>query len=521
MIEKLKKYYTKAIRTSLLAQDLISKNWIHLFSVIELQNEDEYPYSIPNDEWKKNFVRAKKSKLGDYNFYIVIDEINSVDDAISIFNAPFENYKINDEKIYFTNSSFIPEPTGKYPLILSPNFYGDGLASILPKRKSGILVWCQIDFERRVENQFISSSISKEMLALQSLTLDWLGFDIVQKREHLGNIYLSAPNPYFTDIDISLSLNPVGIFYKIYQRKNLFEPMIFRIIDKHGDAIALDKTFKIENTIGLIELPHEPNLFELRVYNQDNDLIAVHEPATFLKSIKFNTLIKNSDFHVKIETEKGSEEFTIEKFSDVNPFSIGNSEKLNSEYYFKDAENKRQHIRDEKSKEFIFYPGAKSDLEKNELKEKAKFSIREILNNAKDSCYICDPYFSEMDIIDYAFHIKNSNVQINILNSKQFISKIKAKKITEIIKNYNDKPFTDIVVRTLRGESIMHDRFIVVDKYIWFIGSSFNEIGNRATCIAKIPKASGTLIIKEIEKWFHSEEYSQNIVDYANELTNE
>jgi len=122
-----------------------------------------------------------------------------------------------------------------------------------------------------------------------------------------------------------------------------------------------------------------------------------------------------------------------------------------------------------------------------------------------------------MDIVEFAFYIKNSGVKINILNSKEYISKEKeeAKKIANIIKEYNDKPFGKIEVRTLRGDSILHDRFIVTDKDVWFIGSSFNEFGSRATCIAKVPYSSDKLIIKEIEKWFNSNEFSQDISEYA------
>ena len=521
MIEKLKQYYTKAIRTSLLAQDKLTKNWYHLFSVIELQTSDEYSYNIPNDKWEKGCVRTNQSKLEEYSFYLSIDEITSVDDALKAFDKPFENFVIDGQKISFVNTSFVKEPSGNYPLVFASNFYTDkGVASILPKRKPGLLVWCQIDNERQTDNKFISSTVSKEMLSMQGLTMEWLGFDILQKREHVGNIYLSAPNPYFREVEMSLSTNPTGVFYKILTRKKNFEPLKFRIIDKHGDAIALDKTFEIRKQADLIELPHEPHLFELRIYNQDDDLIAIHEPATFLRAIQLGMSMKQADFHVKVETEKGNKEFIVEKFSKEKPSVVGKTRDFNPEYYFKNADKERQHIELAERKEFIFYSGAKDEAEKSKLKENAKSIIREIINNANDTCYLCDPYFSSMDIVEFAFQIKNSGVKINILNSKEAVSKEEAKKIATVINEYNSKPFGKIEVRILRGNSILHDRFIVTDKNVWFIGSSFNEFGNRATCIAKVPDSSGKLIIKEVEKWYGSDDFSQNIMDFAKETEN-
>lgn len=521
MIQKLKAYYKKSIRTALLAQDKLTKNWFHLFSVIELQTDDEYPYNIPNNEWNGGCIRAKQSKLEEYSFYLSIDEIPSVDEALSIFNKPTESFVIDGNKISFFNSSFVKEPFGDYPLVFASNFYTDkGVASIIPKRKSGLLVWCQIDSERKTEKQFLSSTVSKEMLAIQQLTMESLGFDIVQKREHIGNIYLSAPNPYFREIELSLSTNPIGVFYKILSRKKDFEPLKCRIIDTHGDAIAFDKTFEIKDQLGLIQLPHEPHLIELRIYNQNDDLVAIHEPTTFMKRIQIGMSIKQADFHVKIETEKGNKEFVVEKYSKERPSFVGKSKDFHPEYYFKNAEEERQHIELAQRKEFVFYQGAKDEEEKSQLKENAKSVIREIINDANDTCYLCDPYFGSMDVVEFAFHIKNSGVKINILNSKETVSKEEAQNIAKVINGYNDKPFSKIEVRILRGKSILHDRFIVTDKNVWFIGSSFNEFGNRATCIAKVPESSGKVIIKEIEKWYYSDEYSQNIIDYAKENEN-
>lgn len=200
MIDRIKEYYTRAIRTSLLAYDKITDKWYHLFSVIELLPEDSYAYNIPNNNWKNGCIRTKQSKLRDYSFYLNIDEISSIEKAIEIFNNPINTYNIDNQKIYFFNSSFIKEPSGESPLVLPSNLHNnEGLSSVLPKRKSGLLVWSLIDHERETEKRFIMPSFSKEMQAIQQLTFDWLGFDLIQKSEHIGNVYLSATNPYFIE----------------------------------------------------------------------------------------------------------------------------------------------------------------------------------------------------------------------------------------------------------------------------------------------------------------------------------
>jgi hypothetical protein len=522
MLKEIRRYYTKAVRTTLLANDKQTNDWFHLFSVLELQPTEAYPYHIPTDGWKDGSVRPTQQNFNHYNFYLNVDTIESVDEAIDLFHNPQGNFTIDGQTIKFFNQTFIQEPSGDFPLVLPPNIYDtDGLSSVLPKRNSGIFVWCQIDPHRNTEDKFIQVSETKEMAAIRQLTKDWLGFDLISQPEHIGNTYLSAPNPYFRSIDFSLSPNPIGIKYNILWRGGILEPLIFRFVDAHqGKFTAFDKTFEVQNSSGLIELPHEPHFFELRIYNKNGNLIALHEPSTFVKTIQFGMSVKEADLHIKVENGKEKKDIFVEKYSKKQYSMIGERADFNPRYYFDEAKRKRKHIVHAKNKEFIFFPGSKNEKEKAELKAKAKNAIHDILNQARDFCYICDPYFSGTDIIYFAFYINNMGVNIRILNSKEYM-KSEAPNIIKIVSDYNKSPFGKIEVRTLKGKSILHDRFIVCDNDVWFIGSSFNEFGNRATCIAKVPESSDSQIISEIEKWYTEDEYSEDISICATELQEE
>src|ERR1035437_3319630 len=269
-LTKIIRYFNTAKRTALLVQDNQTKLWYHIFSVIEVLPHEIPEYNIPTNKWYKNkILRSDLLSESDlYSCYLIVHDLPSIDDALNAFENPFQNNKFDAQPNHYFNTRFLKEPSGESPLVLPSNIYEkEGIASVLPKRHSGLFVWSQIDCERKVENLFRGNIISKEMKAMSQLTIDALGFDIWSKPEHLGNIYLVAPNPYFRDLDISLSVNPIGIFYQLKLRKGIHENFKIRIIDKHGDNIALDKIFGITSPIGMIELPHEPHLMELRVYN--------------------------------------------------------------------------------------------------------------------------------------------------------------------------------------------------------------------------------------------------------------
>lgn len=518
MLDTIKPFYKKARRTILLAHDRLTENFYHLFSVIELLPEDISDFSLDRTGWKNNTQRSTIStKKSDFTFYLVIEDIDSVDEAILSFERPFDTI-VDNKQINYFNDSFIKEPESLFPLVLQSNFHDESnIGSILPKRQSGMYVWSKIDHERTTQSKFDNDELSRNTEAMSQLTSDWLGFDIWNKSEHIGNIYLSAPNPYFRDLDITLCKDPIGIFYHLYLRNGITEKFTARVLDKRGDNIALDKTFVLQNNIGLLQLPHEPHQTSISIYNTKGDLVMATKPAVFIKSMQFEMQMKQADYQINIQKPDGSVETSlVPKFSKERPLNVGKKVDFNAAYYFKQSGEKRQHINHEKIKEFIFYPGGKTGAEKVNLKAKAKEDIREIINRAKDNCYLCDPYFGLLDLVYFAFHIKNTGVKLTILASKEYTTKEKAKEIEEAINEYNKKPFQKIEFRLLVGKSILHDRFIVADTNVWVIGSSFNEFGNRATSIGKVPKSSDNIIIREIEKWIHSAEYSQSLEKYIN-----
>jgi hypothetical protein len=515
--------YNNAKRIAIIAYDKITKNIYHIFSVVELLPLDIQEYNIPKANWhvdkKHPNTYSMRSEISgnDYSFSIIVQDI-SKEAALNIFEYPLLNNTIDGATNSYFNKTFFREPSGKFPLLFASNIHETkGLASVIPQRKSGGSVWIQIDSERVVEKLLIRDNVDNNMKALMQLTNNWLGFNIVEKSEHLGNIYLVAPNPYYRDLDISLSSNPIGIFYRFKMRKGIKEEFKIRIIDKHGDNIALDKVFSLNNYFVFLDLPHEPQLTEVRVYNSKDDLVGIEGPFTFLKSIQFNMSIKQADFNVKVETEKGLNEFTVEKFSKEKVNVIGEKLRFNPAYYFKDAEQNRTHIDLDTHNEFIFFQGGRSEKEKTEVKTNAKKRIGQLINTSGDTCFMCDPYFNVNDLIEFGFKVKGSGIKIRILNKrgKNFVNKVKAKQLLEAINEFNSKPFEKIECRLLK-ENLLHDRFIISDTNVWYLGSSFSEFGERATCIGKVPKSFDREITKEIEKWFYSEEFTQSLEDYLN-----
>ncbi|HEV8511982.1 MAG TPA: hypothetical protein VGQ59_01830, partial [Cyclobacteriaceae bacterium] len=337
MLDYFENAFSSAKLIALLAHDNLTKEWYHIFSVVELLPEDISPYSIPNSAWLNNHtIRSTfSSKKSDYSFNLVVEDFDSVAQAKAIFSNPLGLRLKDGTSLKFFNTGFVDEPSGQSPLILQSNsFDKDGLGSVLPKRNSGLFVSAKIDAER-LTNSLFKDALSDNVKQISQLTLDWLGFNIASKSEHIGNMYLVAPNPYFRDTSFTLSKHPIGIIYKIKMRKGVTETLKVRVVDIHGDSIAFDKLFELRNNVGLIDLPHEPHSVEMSFYNSNGDIINKTGPFVFLKSIHIGMSIKQADFHVKIAGTGSEKEFVVEKFSSEVPVKVGHDENFKPAYYFK------------------------------------------------------------------------------------------------------------------------------------------------------------------------------------------
>lgn len=55
---------------------------------------------------------------------------------------------------------------------------------------------------------------------------------------------------------------------------------------------------------------------------------------------------------------------------------------------------------------------------------------------------------------------------------------------------------------------MLHDRFIIIDERVWYLGSSFSEFGTRACSLALLSNSASMAIKTYIEEWWNSDEFS-------------
>ncbi len=333
-------------------------------------------------------------------------------------------------------------------------------------------------------------------------------------------IYIVKYNPYFRTIDFSSSKKPKGLYVNIKFRPDVKETFNLRISSQNKAgfySFEVDQEISTFQNSYFINLPSEPDVLSVKLLDSNGDLVYFNNGIQFLKSIQTRLGVKSKDVRLITKTSDGDKCDMIEKFA-TETHTVGETAHPSAELGETISTNAYKILEDRL--EFVLFDGDKN--KKAENVAKAKSVVKNIIAKANRRCIICDPYFSLNDLSEFVFSMRELNVNVRILSSKEFLGKNaqEGKKNAQEIKNAIDS-YTTIVggsiqFRLLTGKSPLHDRFIIVDDNVWMLGSSLNEFGNRASTVYEVPIASCRQICGIAEKWWSDTLYSTELSEYGN-----
>jgi hypothetical protein len=156
----------------------------------------------------------------------------------------------------------------------------------------------------------------------------------------------------------------------------------------------------------------------------------------------------------------------------------------------------------------------------NGTREEAMAFVRVLVGRARNRIMVADPYFGVLQIPQYLLAITSDTVKVKILTSRlafeggyapeadeegaSFLQYPSAlinilERFSKEIERVKKEGNADVEVVVLPGKSpVLHDRFLVVDDNVWFLGNSLNTLGERASMIIKLPNPDE--VLSELEK---------------------
>lgn len=339
-------------------------------------------------------------------------------------------------------------------------------------------------------------------------------------QEYLGSICLIVPDPIIRKIDNFLIPASEQTGERIFYR---FIPHVGQSLDQLKIAMFDEQAYLLSN-FEIAEIPADGILdiqkgncsgtYGYIITHPIHGVLNYHAPTGFIRSVNFSMGIVSETRKVTVpisESPKSkSIEYSVNRITRENTSVIGDellTPNINVRVGI--AARQRQKVIDAAHYDQRWFG-------KNTREEAMKF-LRTRIGNARQRIIVADPYFGVLQIPQYLLAITNNQVHVTILTSKLAFelssdsennnepnfSKVslmtKFKKFEKEINKFKLSGNSHFEVKVLQGKSPdLHDRFLVIDNEVWFLGNSLNTLGTRASMIIKLPNPDE--VLEELDK---------------------
>lgn len=377
----------------------------------------------------------------------------------------------------------------------------------------------------RIHRRFGDQTELKELLKkdkTQSFLKQNLFIDLKTYHEYLGSMVLILPNPILESIEDRLVRTADGekrlLKFTPYPSQNLSNIKLIAFETYLGNLknLRIIENEEIQERNGLLVLPHS-NPFQSQGYfllHDELGCLEYRQPTSYLRQVNFRSNIHTGTVEVRTkESERKNAKDDNYEISVSNTFSeqiVG--EVTPDEIYDRVINARRQRgLMTEKIESGQVW----FSKDESGSREKALKLIRDITSQARDRVLFFDPYFGDLQITQFALlssvngiatkiitsrhafiHDDSSNNSGKINNSSDGINDSQIKQNTaqamfdeiQRIKQQLYKDNLPLECRVLDSNNIpLHDRFLVVDNNVWFIGHSFNHLGLQNSFMIKVP----------------------------------
>ena len=344
-----------------------------------------------------------------------------------------------------------------------------------------------------------------------------LHIDLSDYQEYLGGLVLIVPDPilrYIQHLKVS------------EQEDKTSERLVLRLVPRPDQNITDLKLTVIERRSNLlsrfntVDVPSDGIVtvesrlsFEKTGYvisHPTQGIIAYQQPVPFFRRIEMNVGIVGRQVNIKapISDSPYSSIDSYEVLENTHEFQIGVGEKRH-DAVTRVIEAEQRRIRRASAKQF-----KQTWFDQGERKRAIAF-LREQMASARKRVMVADPYFGANQILQFLHAVPRIHIEFMILTSRLAFEKdetpdvvptneairSKSAEIGERLTRFRNalgtlqkRGMKSVIVHVLTGKSpSLHDRFLVIDNEVLFLGNSLNSLGERASLILKVPDSEPIL----------------------------
>ncbi|GEM_PF-1300469 len=478
---------------------------ILVFGFIELFAVEQPPVDVINEQWVKS--------AGSKGFRLFFSRIRMIaTEAVALYSNA-----ISGKGLFLPVKGDSGEPAlMELPRCLAePRWPNLSLTMGAPYLPYGVQPRC---------HHLLPESIGSELRGVLSSDDDisWIEdrffFSLADYDELIGSFHILAHNPLYRGMSVKLRRTDDGVesvAYKIELRhQQSLEGVTLYQIEKRLDDYAGFQARELTEKSFALPLSGVADEVEHVVYCKKRGMLDKSNPCGFMRQISFSLGLHSQKASIAVPGKGGAidETYIVDKVSYDRNSVIGESEVPDAMrlYSSKKQVRKLKRQAEELGQQWF----------ENEP-IKARNFVRGLISKARERVWVIDPYFSTVDLFRFALAATSPAVEVVIATSAEHLQgddsiaeHVEAGEV--LMKNLeqfkNDYTFT---VRVLNGSrSPIHDRFLVIDAAVWFVGNSLNSLGKRAGMMIKLPDPSQMLgRLEDIVKGNRSKELGAWVED--------
>lgn len=352
-----------------------------------------------------------------------------------------------------------------------------------------------------------------------------LHIDLRLYREYLGSVVLVAPDPVLKQID----------HFMIPASADRGERIFYRFIPRVGASLAglklitFDEQDHLLTDFSTYDIPADGILdvdkgdcigaYGYAVTHPGHGVLAYSPPYPFLRQIGFNiNPVLGGGITVSVPTGESANSPRMEYQAAQRSSPLATQSLIGEEARIPNVSGRiataaahREKIASAKQYGQLWF----SDGSRVQA---MRFIIGE-LKRAKTRVLIADPYLAGLQLGQFLYAVNPETVSVTLLTSGQAFKTMKqnsstgkfwrcikekfgfhsrkqepskiddfSQRVTQLEKD------TNVIAKTYVLQSaFLHDRFLVIDDVVWFLGNSLNTLGEKASLIVKLPNPDGVI----------------------------
>lgn len=330
--------------------------------------------------------------------------------------------------------------------------------------------------------------------------------------EYLGSVALLAPDPIIKQIDNFMI--PAGAgrgernFYRFIPRPGqTLENLRISTFDEHAHLLTSFETHEMPAD-GILDVDKGSCMgtYGYVVTHPKHGILVYQPPTGFVRQISINTHAIGGGIKVNVPTGSSPDsprmEYLASRSSPLSTSSFVGDAPTTPNINVRVAIAASQREKNASAKQYG------QSWFANGSREQAMRFVQGEIGKAQKRVMIADPYLAGLQLGQFLYAVNGEKVEVILLTSglafqsqdeESKTSKLEdfKKRLTHLATAVNIKPKIGLLT-----QSTLHDRFLVIDDVVWFLGNSLNALGEKASMIVKLPNPDE--VIRHLDEMFQS-----------------